>query len=136
MLVHMRENNSRSERSISFMTNDGGDVTADSLFMDMLNSGRFADTLQSWHWRQGLTVQPISNTDATINPSGRDPPTGIVGIAAAAPRCVINDVTARSSAEDCEDSCDGDVLGPLEDNAPISYDNSQDIFNFAGFDED
>lgn len=142
MLVHMRENNSRTERGISFMTSHGGDATADSLFMDMLESGRFDDTLQQWHRRRGLTVQPIGSTDTTTNPAAAARPAGIVGIAAAARGRVV-DVTGQStatSAEDTDEPFDGEDSGddamPTLPTAGISYDNCEDIFDFAGFGEE
>jgi hypothetical protein len=66
MLVHVRENNSRTRKVINFATSNGGDATASSVFLDMLNCGNFADELERWHRAQGLITVPVGTTDTTI----------------------------------------------------------------------
>jgi hypothetical protein len=140
MLVHVTENNSRTQKNINFATSNGNDdAIADALFVDMLNCGRFEHVLQQWHQSQGLVVQPIG--DATINSTAAaaDPPAaaGVVGIASAAPALVVAQPSDAAESFDCEDSDDEDVstsaagLTLPEDNVAMPLNNIQDLFDLA-----
>ena len=129
MLVHVRENASRTEKVVNLQTSNGGDAIASSVFMDMLSSGEFAAELEQWHRAQGLITVPVGNTSNAIN---RSAPPAIDTAAAPA------DVSPAADESDSDDDSDNNesaaalpALPVLQNNTHIPFNNSQDVFDLV-----
>ena len=104
MLVHVRENNSRTVRDLTITSSGNNTAVESALFVDMLNDGRFSDTLREW-LRNNPTAAALSDT----NNNGSTLP--IVGAAAvpaagAAAAAAAAEATTTDSHGEDKQSCD------------------------------
>ena len=137
MLVHVRENNSRTVRDLTITSSGNNTAVESALFLDMLNDGRFADIHREW-LRNNPTAAALTDT----NNNGSTLP--IVGAAAVGAATVDAAAAAEATTTDSdgedEQSCDSDNLLPelplpLTDDAAIPFSNSQNAFDYL-FNED